>query len=122
MTPPAIGPAQFRELFPALRSTVWLDTPGAPLGARPVVDALHNTVSAWSSGEFDWTAWDAATSEARTLFARLVGVNPATVSTLGSFAEAAAMPPSPPPCRPAGSWCRPRSSAATCSRGSRGTR
>ena len=90
MTPPAMGPAQFRELFPALRSTVWLDTPGAPPGARPVVDALHNTVSAWSSGEFDWTAWDAATSEARTLFARLVGVNPATVSTLGSLAEAAA--------------------------------
>jgi selenocysteine lyase/cysteine desulfurase len=82
--------AQFRELFPALRSTVWLDTPGAPPGAQPVVQALRDAISAWSSGEFDRHAWDAATGQARRLFARLIGVDPATVSTLGSLAEAAA--------------------------------
>jgi selenocysteine lyase/cysteine desulfurase len=27
-----MSPARFRALFPALRSTVWLDTPAAPLG------------------------------------------------------------------------------------------
>lgn len=90
MTASGHGSAQFRELFPALGSAVWLDTPGAPPGARPVVEALHYAVAAWSSGEFDWAAWDSAAAESRTLFARLVGVNPATVSTLGSFAEAAA--------------------------------
>ncbi|MFF5208360.1 aminotransferase class V-fold PLP-dependent enzyme [Streptosporangium sp. NPDC000396] len=90
MTSRPLDPARFRELFPALRSTVWLDTPGAPPGARPVTDALHEAVSAWSSGEFDWLAWDSATDEARVLFARLTGVDPATVSTLGSLAEAAA--------------------------------
>jgi selenocysteine lyase/cysteine desulfurase len=90
MISPQRSPASFRELFPALRSTVWLDTPGAPPGARPVAEALHDAVSAWSSGEFDWRVWDAATEEARTLFACLAGVEPATVSTLGSLAEAAA--------------------------------
>ncbi|WP_431933341.1 aminotransferase class V-fold PLP-dependent enzyme [Nonomuraea jabiensis] len=85
-----MSPEDFRGLFPALRSTVWLDTPGLPPGARPVTDALHEAVSAWSSGELDWPAWDAAAGEARTLFAPLVGADPATISTLGSLAEAAA--------------------------------
>ncbi len=85
-----MNPTQFRELFPALRSMVWLDTPGAAPGAEPVVHALRDAVSAWASGEFDRAAWDAATGEARALFARLVGVDPTTVSALGSLAEAAA--------------------------------
>ncbi|MER6945353.1 hypothetical protein ABT294_15130 [Nonomuraea sp. NPDC000554] len=85
---------EFRELFPALRSTVWLDRPGA----RPVVEAMRDTLTAWSSGAFDWLDWDAAAEEARGLFARLTGVGPETVSTVGSLAEAAAtvaasMPP-----------------------------
>lgn len=90
MTRRMLGPVGFRELFPALRDTVWLDTPGAPPGARPVVDALHNTLSAWSSGDFDWLDWDSAVAEARALFARLVGVDPRMVSAVGSLAEAAA--------------------------------
>jgi selenocysteine lyase/cysteine desulfurase len=73
-----------------VRSTVWLDTPAVPPGAEPVVQALREVVSAWSSGGFDQHAWDAARSEARGLFARLVGADPATVSTHGSLAEAAA--------------------------------
>ncbi|WP_344979076.1 aminotransferase class V-fold PLP-dependent enzyme [Streptosporangium fragile] len=80
----------FRGLFPALRSTVWLDTPGAPPGAEPVTAALYEALSAWSTGEFDWRAWDSAAADARILFARLVRADPATVSTLGSLAEAAA--------------------------------
>ena len=82
--------AQFRELFPALRATVWLDTPAAPPGADPVVQALHDVVSAWSRGEFDPHEWSAATGEARGLFARLAGAEPGTVSGHGSLAEAAA--------------------------------
>src|SRR6266545_7557746 len=81
-----MSPARFRALFPALRSTVWLDTPAAPPGAEPVVRALLEAVSAWSSGGFDQHDWDAATDEARGLFARLVGADPATVSTHGSLA------------------------------------
>jgi selenocysteine lyase/cysteine desulfurase len=85
-----MSPARFRGLFPALRSTVWLDTPAAPPGAEPVVQALREAISAWSSGGFDQHAWTAATDEARGLFARLVGARPATVSTHGSLAEAVA--------------------------------
>jgi selenocysteine lyase/cysteine desulfurase len=89
MSTPSVSPARFRELFPALRSTVWLDTPAAPPGAEPFVQALREVMSAWSSGGFDQDAWDATRGEARGLFARLVGVDPATVSTHGSLAEAA---------------------------------
>lgn len=85
-----MSPEEFRGLFPALRSAVWLDTPGLPPGAAPVTEALHEAVSAWSSGEVDWLAWDAAAADARPLFARLIGADPATVSTLGSLAESAA--------------------------------
>ncbi|GLW06195.1 aminotransferase class V [Microtetraspora sp. NBRC 13810] len=81
---------EFRALFPALRSTVWLDTPGAPPGADPVVEALRDALSAWSGGDFSWQAWDDASAQARVLFARLVGAEPGTVSTMGSLAEAAA--------------------------------
>ncbi|WP_101783767.1 aminotransferase class V-fold PLP-dependent enzyme [Nonomuraea indica] len=83
-------PEEFRALFPALRSTVWLDTPGAPPGPQPVVDTLRDALDAWSGGGFDWLEWDGAVAEARTLFARLIGVDPATVSAVGSLGEAAA--------------------------------
>ena len=89
-SPRRMNPVRFRELFPVLRSTVWLDTPGAAPGAEPVVQALRDAVSAWATGKFDRAAWDSSSGEARGLFARLVGVDPATVSTLGSLAEAAA--------------------------------
>ncbi|MFJ2203441.1 aminotransferase class V-fold PLP-dependent enzyme [Streptomyces violaceusniger] len=85
-----MNPADFRKLFPALRAFTWLDTPGSPPGAAPVVQALGETVEAWSTGVFDWLAWDAATSEARSLFANWIGVEADTVSTMGSLAEAAA--------------------------------
>jgi selenocysteine lyase/cysteine desulfurase len=85
-----VNQAQFRELFPALRATVWLDTPAAPPGAEPVVRVLGDALSAWSRGEFDPHEWDAATEEARGLFARLTGTEPGTVSVHGSMAEAAA--------------------------------
>ncbi|MGW7481935.1 aminotransferase class V-fold PLP-dependent enzyme [Nonomuraea muscovyensis] len=83
-------PEEFRTLFPALRSTVWLDTPGAPPGSQPVVDTLRDALDDWSSGGFGWLEWDGAVAEARTLFARFIGVNPTTVSAVGSLGEAAA--------------------------------
>ncbi|MGW2444505.1 aminotransferase class V-fold PLP-dependent enzyme [Streptomyces sp. NPDC001675] len=86
----AVKPQHFRDLFPALTSTVWLDTPGSPPGALPVTEALTHAVAAWSTGGFDWLKWDAASDEARTLFARLMGVPAQTVTTLGSLSEAAA--------------------------------
>ena len=86
----AASPAGFRELFPALRDTVWLDTPVSPPGARPVTEALHATLDAWTSGDYDWLDWDAAADRARRLFARLVGAEPGAVAAVGSLAEAAA--------------------------------
>ncbi|MFD2467747.1 aminotransferase class V-fold PLP-dependent enzyme [Amycolatopsis silviterrae] len=83
-------PAEFRALFPALRELTWLDTPGAPPGAAPVIEAMRETIDAWSSGRFEWHAWDDAAEQARELFADLLGVPAATVATVSSLSEAAA--------------------------------
>ncbi|MEV0057768.1 aminotransferase class V-fold PLP-dependent enzyme [Saccharopolyspora shandongensis] len=83
-------PAEFRALFPALRELTWLDTPGAPPGAGPVIAAMRDTIGTWSSGDFDWHAWDSAAVRAREMFAELVGVPATTVATMSSLAEAAA--------------------------------
>ncbi|WP_033295833.1 aminotransferase class V-fold PLP-dependent enzyme [Amycolatopsis jejuensis] len=83
-------PEEFRALFPALLSEVWLDTPGAPPGAEPVVAALRETLDEWSAGSFDWLAWDGASARARELFAAFVGVDASCVAAVSSLAEAAA--------------------------------
>ncbi|WP_409464341.1 aminotransferase class V-fold PLP-dependent enzyme [Amycolatopsis sp. GA6-003] len=83
-------PDEFRALFPALADQVWLDTPGAPPGAAPVVAALREALDGWSSGTFDWLEWDGASARARTLFADCLGVSSATVAAVSSLAEAAA--------------------------------
>lgn len=81
--------AEFRMLFPALDRLSWFDTPASPPGARPVTDALVDAVSRWSSGEFDWLDWDAATQRARGLLAELLGVAVTDIALMGSLAEAA---------------------------------
>jgi selenocysteine lyase/cysteine desulfurase len=85
-----VTPEEFRALIPALRDTVWLDTPAVAPGALPVTEALRATLDAWSAGTFDRLDWDASVDRARDVFARLVGAEPEAVSALGSLAEAAA--------------------------------
>jgi selenocysteine lyase/cysteine desulfurase len=81
---------QFRSLFPALSKQVWLDTPAAPPAATPVSEAVKAAVDEWTSGDFAWTDWVDAGEQARVIFARLLGVSPATVALLASTGEAAA--------------------------------
>ncbi|GAA3388516.1 aminotransferase class V-fold PLP-dependent enzyme [Cryptosporangium minutisporangium] len=85
----ATGHGDFRAAFPALRRIIWLDTPAAPPAAAPVAAALQKAVADWSSGEFDWPAWDNAIDDARQRFACLLSVQPETVAGVGSLAEAA---------------------------------
>lgn len=79
---------EFRALFPALSQFTWLDTPGAPPGAVPVMDALHSTLQDWATGRFDWSEWDHAADLARAEFAAYAAVPPSHVSSLGSLSEA----------------------------------
>ncbi|RJO70097.1 aminotransferase class V-fold PLP-dependent enzyme [Nocardia panacis] len=81
-------PAEFRALFPALERRVWLDTPGAPPGAQPVLEALRTTVDEWAAGDFAWAEWDQAADLARLEFAAYAGVPADHVSSLGSLSEA----------------------------------
>jgi selenocysteine lyase/cysteine desulfurase len=81
----------FRDLFPALQRFIWLNTPTAAPGARPVVEALHRAEMEWERGEFSWQAWEADAYATRSLFARLIGAPDDTVALVGSVAEAAAI-------------------------------
>lgn len=85
-----MSPEQFRALFPALDDLVWLDTPGGPPGALPVLDALAAALEQWRSGSYRWPDWELAAADCRQLFARYIGVADGTVALMGSFAEAAA--------------------------------
>ena len=85
-----MSPEQFRALFPALSDLVWLDTPGSPPGALPVLDALEGALEQWRTGSYRWPDWELAAAESRQLFATFLGVPSATVALMSSFAEAAA--------------------------------
>jgi len=83
-------PQEFRTQFPALEKWVWLDTPGSPPGALPVIERLEHSLGEWLSGAFDWAEWDTAADTARFAFAQYAHVDPSSVATLSSLAEAAA--------------------------------
>jgi selenocysteine lyase/cysteine desulfurase len=85
-----VNPTELRSLFPALERVVYLNTPTASPGARPVLDTLRRVETEWERGEFSWQAWEAEADATRELFAGLVGGRAEHVSLVSSVAEAAA--------------------------------
>lgn len=81
---------EFRDQFAALESYAWLDTPGAPPGATPVLAALRQVLDASENGTGHWLDWDQLADSARRQFSAWTGVDPSLVATIGSLAEAAA--------------------------------
>ncbi|HEX2052058.1 MAG TPA: aminotransferase class V-fold PLP-dependent enzyme [Actinomycetota bacterium] len=81
---------ELRAQFPALERLVWLNTPTAPPGAAPVVAALERALGEWSTGSFDWQAWEAEGEATRASFARMIGGRAECVALVTSVAEAAA--------------------------------
>lgn len=80
----------FRGEFPALERVVWLNTPTAPPGARPVLAELRRVQDEWERGEFSWRAWEAEAYATRGRFARLLGAEEDQVALMSSISEAAA--------------------------------
>lgn len=68
---------------------MWPDTPGSPLGALPVLDALEGALEQWRTGSYRWPDWALAAADSGQLFATFLGVPRATVALMSSFAEAA---------------------------------
>ncbi|HEU4806897.1 MAG TPA: aminotransferase class V-fold PLP-dependent enzyme, partial [Homoserinimonas sp.] len=68
----------------------WLDTPGSPPGARPVLASVRAALDAWERGDFSWTDWDGVPDRARAKLATLLGTSPELVALVGSLSEAAA--------------------------------
>jgi selenocysteine lyase/cysteine desulfurase len=85
-----VNVADLRSLFPALDRVVYLNTPTASPGARPVLDALRRVEAEWERGEFSWQGWEAEGDATRELFAALIGGRAEQVSLVSSVAEAAA--------------------------------
>src|SRR5215471_4219099 len=73
--------ADVRRHFDPAPDTIYLDTATYGLPPRETVDVMHRAVDGWQSGTADWVrAWDMAGEDARTSFARLIGVAPDTVA------------------------------------------
>ena len=79
----------FRGLFPALERVTYLNTPTAPPGARPVLDAIREALREWESGEFSWQRWEREAQATRGLFASLIGADEGSVALMSSVAEGA---------------------------------
>lgn len=84
-----MNPTELRSLFPALERVVYLNTPTASPGARPVLEALRRVEAEWERGEFSWQGWEGEADATRGLFAGLVGGMAEHVSLVSSVAEAA---------------------------------
>jgi selenocysteine lyase/cysteine desulfurase len=82
--------AEFRSLFPALRDVVWLDTPGCPPGATPVIEAVRRCLDEWEAGRSSWMDWDQVPDTARTEIAGWLNVSPANIALVDSVSHAAA--------------------------------
>lgn len=59
----------------------YLNTSSFGLPPRPAWDALQQALSDWRTGRTSWEGWADAVDESRSLFAGLVGADPATVAT-----------------------------------------
>jgi selenocysteine lyase/cysteine desulfurase len=82
--------AEFRSLFPALHDVVWLDTPGSPPGALPVVEAVRRALDEWAAGDSSWLEWEEIPDAARTEIARWLDVPPGNLALVDSVSHAAA--------------------------------
>jgi selenocysteine lyase/cysteine desulfurase len=58
----------------------YLNTASFGLPPRPAWDALQEALDDWRTGRTSWEHWGEATEAARGSFARLIGVEPATVA------------------------------------------
>lgn len=81
----------FRSHFPALKNFVYVNTPAAPPGARPILDALRAAESTWEEGGFTWRMWEEEAHATRPLFGELIGgAGAESIALLPSLSEAAA--------------------------------
>jgi len=78
-----------RELFPATRQSVYLNTASYAPGAAPVLAEVQAGLEQWSLGTASWKHWEARAEEARGLFARLLGCASQQVALQSSFSAAA---------------------------------
>ncbi len=79
-----------RELFPCTRQLAYLNTATFGPGPTPVVDAVEKSLAEWSEGTGHWRDFELAGETSRELFARLLRVEPETVSLQPTLAAGAA--------------------------------
>lgn len=84
MTTPAI-----RALFAPAPGSIYLDAATYGLPPRPTVDALERALKGWQDGTAHYVEdWDKEADRSRPLFARLLGVDPDTVSLVPTVSVA----------------------------------
>lgn len=78
-----------RELFPATREGIYLNSATYGPGPEPVTAAVAAHLWDWSRGEDRWRDWEALGEETRGSFARLIGARPEQVALLPTVSAAA---------------------------------
>ena len=81
--------AAVRELFPATREGVYLNTASYAPGPTPVLEEVRAGLDEWSLGRGSWRVWEARAEETRALFAGLLECEPGCVSLQSSLSSAA---------------------------------
>jgi selenocysteine lyase/cysteine desulfurase len=86
---PRLSLKDFRSRFAALHKVAWLDTPGCPPAAQPVLAAVRDALTAWEAGDFSWVKWDETPDAARSELAELLRVGAKDIGLVTSLSEAA---------------------------------
>ena len=73
-------PGELRELIPATRERVYLNTATYGPASRPTVAAMAEFLDGWSHGSVRFEVWEDVAEECRVLFARLLGAQPGDIA------------------------------------------
>jgi cysteine desulfurase/selenocysteine lyase len=80
-----------RALFPATRTTAYLNTAAVGLASTRLADAHARTIESWTTNGFDYVRGEAAASACRIAVARLIGASADDVALIPSVSSAAGL-------------------------------
>ncbi len=79
------------EAFPHLGDTIYMNTASAATGNAASIEAFISVLEEWAEGRLDWRRGEAAGTDARGLFAGLIGAPVDTVTLIPAVSGVAGL-------------------------------